>query len=33
MRTQLLATFTTKDDIDEIVEHIKNSYTIIFDKI
>ena len=33
MKTQLLATFTTKDDIDEIVEHIKNSYTIIFDKI
>tara|TARA_R110002074_G_scaffold6228_5_gene28980 strand:- start:1051 stop:1449 length:399 start_codon:yes stop_codon:yes gene_type:complete len=33
MRTQLLATFTTKDDIDTAIENIKNAYTIAFDKI
>ena len=33
MKTQLLATFTTKDNLDGIIEDIKTSYTIIFDKI
>ena len=33
MRTQLLATFTTKDDIEDAVHNIKNAYTIAFDKI
>ena len=33
MKTQLLATFTTKENLDEIVEKIKDSYTIIFNKI
>ena len=33
MKSQLLATFTTKDNLDDIVENIKKSYSIIFDKI
>ena len=33
MKSQLLATFTTKDNLDNIVENIKKSYSIIFDKI
>ena len=33
MRTQLLATFTTKTDIDETIEQIKGAYTIAFGKI
>ena len=33
MKTQLLATFTTKENLDSIIEDIKDSYTIIFDKI
>ena len=33
MKTQLLCTFTTKQDLDEVVENITNSYTIIFSKI
>ena len=33
MKTQLLATFTTKENLDEIVEKIKDSYIIIFNKI
>ena len=33
MRTQLLATFTTKDDIEDAIHNIKNAYTIAFDKI
>ena len=33
MRTQLLATFTTKSDIDETIEQIKGAYTIAFSKI
>ena len=33
MKSQLLATFTTKDNLDDIVEDIKNSYKIIFDKV
>ena len=33
MRTQLLATFTTKSDIDETIEQIKGAYTIAFGKI
>ena len=33
MKTQLLATFTTKDNLDDIVEDIENSYKIIFDKV
>ena len=33
MRTQLLATFTTKTDIDKTLEKIKGAYTIAFGKI
>ena len=33
MKTQLLCTFTTKKEIDKIVELIKKSYTIVFSKI
>ena len=33
MKSQLLATFTTKDNLDNITDNIKKSYTIIFDKI
>ena len=33
MRTQLLATFTTKKDLDDTLESIKEAYTIVFSKI
>ena len=33
MRTQLLATFTTKTDLDKTIENIKGAYTIAFGKI
>ena len=33
MRTQLLATFTTKSELDTAVEQIKGAYTIVFSKI
>ena len=33
MKTQLLCTFTTKDSLESIVEHIKSAYTIVFNKI
>ena len=33
MRSQLLCTFTIKEDIDDVVESIKNSYDILFNKI
>ena len=33
MRTQLLATFTTKSELDIAVEQIKDAYTIVFSKI
>ena len=33
MKTQLLATFTTKTDLDETIENIKGAYTIAFNKI
>ena len=33
MKTQLLATFTTKEDLDKTVQKIKNAYTIAFGKI
>ena len=33
MNTQLLATFTTKDNLDEIIKNITNAYTIVFNKI
>ena len=33
MKTQLLCTFTTKKELDSIIEDIKNSYTITFNKI
>ena len=33
MKTQLLATFTTKTDLDKTVENIKGAYTIAFSKI
>ena len=33
MKTQLLATFTTKTDIDVIIKSISDAYTIAFGKI
>ena len=33
MRTQLLASFTTKEDLDKTVKKIQNAYTIAFGKI
>ena len=33
MKTQLLATFTTKEDLDKTVQKIKDVYTIAFSKI
>ena len=33
MRTQLLATFTTKEYLDKIIESIKDAYIIAFNKI
>ena len=33
MRTQLLASFTTKEDLDTTVQKIQNAYTIAFGKI
>ena len=33
MKTQLLATFTTKTDLDTTIEKIKGAYTISFGKI
>ena len=33
MRTQLLASFTTKEDLDKTVQKIQNAYTIAFGKI
>ena len=33
MRTQLLATFTTKENLEETSESIQESYNIVFDKI
>ena len=33
MKTQLLATFTNKTDLDKTIENIKGAYTIAFSKI
>ena len=33
MKTQLLATFTTKENLDDIIEKIKGEYKIAFNKI
>ena len=33
MKTQLLATFTTKEDLDKTTRNIQNAYTIAFKKI
>ena len=33
MKTQLLATFTNKTDLDKTIENIKGAYTIAFGKI
>ena len=33
MRTQLLATFTTKEHLDETSKNIQEAYTIVFNKI
>ena len=33
MKTQLLATFTNKTDLDKTIEKIKDAYTIAFSKI
>ena len=33
MKTQLLCTFTTKENLDEIVDKITSEYKIVFDKI
>ena len=33
MKTQLLASFTTKEDLDKTIRKIQNAYTIAFSKI
>ena len=33
MKSQLLATFTTKDSLDETIKKITDAYTIIFSKV
>ena len=33
MRTQLLATFTTKKDVEKTISKISSAYTIVFNKI
>ena len=33
MRTQLLATFTTKEHLDDTIDSIKRAYSIVFNKI
>ena len=33
MKTQLLCTFTTKDDMDDVIDNVIKNYKIIFDKI
>ena len=33
MKTQLLATFTTKENLDDTVDSIQEAYTIVFSKI
>ena len=33
MKTQLLCTFTTKENLDEIIKSISNAYIIVFNKI
>ena len=33
MKSQLLCTFTTKDNIDETVKKITDAYEIIFNKV
>ena len=33
MKTQLLCTFTTKENLDNIVKEITNAYTIVFNKV
>ena len=33
MKTQLLATFTTKENLDDTVDSIQEAYTIVFAKI
>ena len=33
MKTQLLASFTTKEDLDKTIQQIQNAYTIAFGKI
>ena len=33
MKSQLLASFTTKDNLDETIEKIVDAYTIIFNKV
>ena len=33
MKSQLLCTFTNKDNIDDTINEIKNAYDIVFNKI
>ena len=33
MKTQLLCSFTTKDNLDETVKKITNAYSIVFNKV
>ena len=33
MRTQLLCTFTNKENLDIIIDQIKNTYNVVFNKI
>ena len=33
MKSQLLCTFTTKENLDSVIKEITNAYTIVFNKI
>ena len=33
MKSQLLCTFTTKENLDSAIKEISDAYTIVFDKI
>ena len=33
MKSQLLATFTTKDNLDDTVKKITDAYSIVFNKV
>jgi len=33
MKSQLLCTFTSKQDIDKVIENIKDAYSLLYNKI